>query len=250
MRPAILEVNKTLTWVIRLYNSSQLLVDADVSPSVAIRKNGIATGDAITLTKRSATTGIYDCSYNPTAEVSGDTFTVEETAIIGGVTYHNGWEFTVVNRSESNSAQLDDIEQKIDNADSKQDQILEKLSKPTVPTATKRKKATYALTLGDDYASTSPRGRVSFSVSNTLADLTGATSVEMDVTVGSTTIHTFANGVVVNPGAADQKVDFEVLGSVTSSWDALRTHEYDAHLTTAAGNAFEVECGSFIFDCS
>lgn len=105
-RPSILYIGGTLYWVIRLYDSDGALIDADSSPTVAIRKNGASTADAVTVTKRSATTGIYDCSYNPASEAEGDQFTVEESAVISSSTYTNSWGFTVraVERGTDNAA--------------------------------------------------------------------------------------------------------------------------------------------------
>ena len=94
-RPAALIKDETLYWVIRLYDSSNALVDADSTPTVAIRKNGAATADAVTVTKRTATTGIYDCAYNPASEIEGDQYTVEESATISATAYSNSWEFYV-----------------------------------------------------------------------------------------------------------------------------------------------------------
>jgi hypothetical protein len=102
MRPTILHVNGTLYWVIRTYNpDTSVLKDADSTPTVAVRKNGASTGDSVTVTKRSATTGIYDCSYNPASEVEGDEFVIEETATVTGTTtaqatYSQSWSFTVI----------------------------------------------------------------------------------------------------------------------------------------------------------
>ena len=96
MRPALLLKNNTLTWVIRIYNTSGALVDADSTPTVAVRKNGASTGDSVTPTKRSGTTGIYDCSYNPDGEVEGDQFTIEETATVSSTTTSWNWSFMVV----------------------------------------------------------------------------------------------------------------------------------------------------------
>ena len=101
MRPAILHVNGILYWVIRTYNpDTSVLKDADSTPTVAVRKNGAAVGDSVTITKRSATTGIYDCSYNPSGEVEGDEFVFEETATLTGTTtaqatYSWSWAITV-----------------------------------------------------------------------------------------------------------------------------------------------------------
>jgi len=91
MRPKSMLINSTLYWTIRLYTEAGILVDADSTPTVAIRKNGSGVGDSVTVTKRSATTGIYDCSWNPASEAEGDQFTIEETAVISAATYSNSW---------------------------------------------------------------------------------------------------------------------------------------------------------------
>ena len=101
-RPSVLHVGGILYWVIRTRNpDTQVLKNADSTPTVAVRKNGASVGDSVTVTKRSATTGIYDCSYNPAGEVEGDEFTIEESATVtgtttGSATYANSWEFTVI----------------------------------------------------------------------------------------------------------------------------------------------------------
>ncbi|MFN0197336.1 MAG: hypothetical protein ACKVT0_11375 [Planctomycetaceae bacterium] len=98
-RPTHLVRNKTLYWVMRLYDPADGVtpIDADSTPTVAIRKNGASTADVVTVTKRSATTGIYDCSYNPASEVEGDGFSVEEEATIDAVVYPNvPWQFSIV----------------------------------------------------------------------------------------------------------------------------------------------------------
>jgi hypothetical protein len=77
-RPEVLHVGSILYWVIRTYNISGVLIDADSDPTVAVRKNGASVGDSVTVIKRAATTGIYDCSYDPAGEVEGDSFTIEE----------------------------------------------------------------------------------------------------------------------------------------------------------------------------
>lgn len=123
-RPKILHVGGTLYWVIRTVNpDTQVLKDADSTPTVAVRKNGASVGDSVTVTKRSATTGIYDCSYNPAGEVEGDEFTIEESATVtgtttGSATYANSWEFSVIavergTDSAATSAQAVDIQSRI-----------------------------------------------------------------------------------------------------------------------------------------
>ena len=87
MRPTILHVGGVLYWTIQTRNpDTMVLKDADSTPTVAVRKNGASVGDSVTITKRSATTGLYDCSYNPAAEVEGDSFQFEESAAVTGTT--------------------------------------------------------------------------------------------------------------------------------------------------------------------
>jgi hypothetical protein len=91
MRPTTFKVDNTVYWTIRTYTDAGVLVDADSTPSVAVRKNGSSVADSVTVTKRAATTGIYDCSYNPAGEVEGDCFTIEETATVASQAYENAW---------------------------------------------------------------------------------------------------------------------------------------------------------------
>jgi hypothetical protein len=87
MRPTTFHVGGVVYWVLHTRNpDTMVLKDADSDPTVAVRKNGASVGDSVTVTKRSATTGIYDCSYNPASEVEGDSFTLEETATVTGTT--------------------------------------------------------------------------------------------------------------------------------------------------------------------
>ena len=86
-----------------------LLKDADATPTVIVRKNGGTSADSVTITKRSASDGKYDCSYNPSSEVEGDDFQFEERAQITGTTtaqqyYDNGFAVTVVH---SGAVELD-----------------------------------------------------------------------------------------------------------------------------------------------
>lgn len=96
-RPSTFLKDTSLVWVMRLYDPADgvTLIDADSTPTVAVRKNGSAVGDSVTVTKRAATTGIYDCSYNPASEVVGDQFTLEESTVIGGDTYENNFSVAV-----------------------------------------------------------------------------------------------------------------------------------------------------------
>ena len=96
-RPTSMKVDGTVYWVLTTYDTDGVLVDADSTPTVAVRKNGASVGDAVTVTKRSATTGIYDCSHAPSGEVDGDTFIYEESATISAVAYLNTWSLEVTN---------------------------------------------------------------------------------------------------------------------------------------------------------
>ena len=102
MRPAVFQVGGVVYWTLLTRNpDTGVLKDADSTPTVAVRKNGSSVGDSVTVTKRSATTGIYDCSYNPAGEVEGDSFTMEESAAVTGTTtssatYVFGWTIRTV----------------------------------------------------------------------------------------------------------------------------------------------------------
>lgn len=94
-RPTTLLKNGTLYWVLSVYDSSGVLVDADSTPSVTVRKNGAASAESVTVTKRGSSTGLYDCSMNPSLEAEGDTFHLEEELDISSVTYNNTWSVVV-----------------------------------------------------------------------------------------------------------------------------------------------------------
>jgi hypothetical protein len=87
MRPTRLYVGGVLYWTIQTRNPDTLVLkDADSDPTVAVLKNGASVADSVTVTKRSATTGLYDCLYNPAGEAANDTFQFEELATITGTT--------------------------------------------------------------------------------------------------------------------------------------------------------------------
>jgi hypothetical protein len=90
-----MKVDGTVYWTLMTYDADGILVDADSTPTVAVRKNNVSVGDAVTVIKRSATTGIYDCSHNPAGEAVGDTFTYEETVAISAQAYVNSWQVKV-----------------------------------------------------------------------------------------------------------------------------------------------------------
>ena len=103
-RPSGLIKDESLYWVVMLYDSANALVDADSTPTVAVRKNGAATADVVTITKRAATTGIYDCVYNPAGEAEGDQYTIEESATIATVVYENSWELFITDSMRGTDA--------------------------------------------------------------------------------------------------------------------------------------------------
>jgi hypothetical protein len=94
-RPTSMKVDGTVYWTLMTYDADGILVDADSTPTVAVRKNGASVADAVTVTKRSATTGIYDCSHNPAGEAEGDTFGYEESVAISSQAYLNPWSLEV-----------------------------------------------------------------------------------------------------------------------------------------------------------
>lgn len=95
-RPKTLHIGETAYWTMRVYDSAGALTDADSTPTVAVRRDGASTADSVTVTKRSATTGIYDCSYNPAAESEGEAFTMEESVTVSSTAYSASWEMTAV----------------------------------------------------------------------------------------------------------------------------------------------------------
>ena len=95
-RPATLKIGSTSYWTIMTYTDAGVLVDADSTPTVTVRKNGVANADIVTVVKRSATTGIYDAYYNPAGEAEGDCFTLEETATISTQAYQNAWNLEIL----------------------------------------------------------------------------------------------------------------------------------------------------------
>jgi len=112
MRPTRLYVGGTLYWTIQTRNPDTLVLkDADSTPTVSVRKNGTAVGDSVTVTKRTATTGLYDCSYNPAGEAANDSFQFEELATVTGTTtasaiYPNQFAVFVQGASELDSASV------------------------------------------------------------------------------------------------------------------------------------------------
>ncbi|MCP4780926.1 MAG: hypothetical protein GY877_09335, partial [Hyphomicrobium sp.] len=108
-RPATLKVGNTSYWTIMTYTSAGVLVDADSTPTVVVYKNGSLTADVVTVTKRSATTGIYDAYYNPASEAEGDCFTIQETATISSQAYVQSWNFEVLaaERGTDNASTFD-----------------------------------------------------------------------------------------------------------------------------------------------
>lgn len=90
-----MKVGGTVYWTLMTYDADGLLVNADSTPTVAVRKNGSSVADAVSVVKRSSTTGIYDCNHSPSGEVEGDCFGYEESVTINGDDYMNSWNLEV-----------------------------------------------------------------------------------------------------------------------------------------------------------
>jgi len=90
-RPTNFKVGNAIPWSIRVYTEAGLLVDADSNPVVTVRRDGVPSADVVTVTKRAATTGIYDCSYNPSSDFEGEMFEITETAMVSTEEFENAW---------------------------------------------------------------------------------------------------------------------------------------------------------------
>jgi len=95
-RPTNLHIDETLYWTICIYDISGLLQDADSTPTVGVLKNGTDTETSGTVVKRSATTGLYDCSYNPSGENEGDIYSFEENVYVNSGLYFNTFQTTIL----------------------------------------------------------------------------------------------------------------------------------------------------------
>lgn len=102
-RPATWFYNETLYWTLFVYDANGNLVNADSTPTVAVRVNGAGYAvTSVTITKRAATTGIYDCSFvanNSGVGAAYGLWQFEETATISGTDYVNGWNVHQVDNS-------------------------------------------------------------------------------------------------------------------------------------------------------
>jgi len=85
IRPTSFGVGETWTWNIRLRNVANAAVDADSTPTVTVYKNNSATGESVTVTKPSATTGWYQCSFDPAGEAEHDVYSFVENVTIASV---------------------------------------------------------------------------------------------------------------------------------------------------------------------
>lgn len=84
MRPGFFKKDTVWTWDIRLSNASGA-VNADSNPTITVYKGGVATGEFVTVTKPAATTGWYQCSFNPAGEEELDVYGFAENVTISGV---------------------------------------------------------------------------------------------------------------------------------------------------------------------
>ena len=102
-RPATWFYGETLYWTLFVYDANGNLVNADSTPTVAVRVNGASYAvTSVTITKRAATTGIYDCSFvanNSGVGAAYGLWQFEETATISGTDYVNGWNVHQVDNS-------------------------------------------------------------------------------------------------------------------------------------------------------
>jgi hypothetical protein len=85
IRPTSFGVGEAWTWNIRLRNLANAAVDADSTPTVTVYKNNSATGESVTVTKPSATTGWYQCSFDPAGEAEHDVYSFVENVTIASV---------------------------------------------------------------------------------------------------------------------------------------------------------------------
>lgn len=97
MRPTTSYIDQTLYWTIPVYTTSGTLRDADSSPfPTALARIGSASaGNGASITKRSATTGLYDCSY-VTSGIAGSVYSFDELIYVSGVAYNNSFSVTVI----------------------------------------------------------------------------------------------------------------------------------------------------------
>lgn len=93
-----------LRWVIATYDVDGLAVDADALPTAAMRFNGAASSQIPTITKRAATTGLYDASCAIDLPLTqGDIIEALVSVIIDGKTYQRVYEWAVVDRPSTNT---------------------------------------------------------------------------------------------------------------------------------------------------
>jgi hypothetical protein len=106
-RPTIIRPDKTLYWVLRVYDADGSLLAAgpDSTPTVTFRKNGGAQAGSPTVTLRS--TSIYDCSVAIAGLAADDVLTVAESVTIATVEYQNSWEVVVLPDHDARLAELD-----------------------------------------------------------------------------------------------------------------------------------------------
>ncbi len=95
-RPTLLTRGAFQYWTMMVYDTNGELVDADLLPVISVFKNGTLTADVVTITKRAATTGIYDCVYNPSGETMNDSYIIQESVVVGLTQYDQTWSFKVI----------------------------------------------------------------------------------------------------------------------------------------------------------
>ena len=115
--PTFLCDDVSLFWYLSIYGADGTAKDADSNPTINYRLDNDATlrSFGITVTKVSATTGLYKVQHNLAGlgNINDNTFIgYEESAVIDGVTYVNRWAGVV--RSVATKTQSMDIENKVD----------------------------------------------------------------------------------------------------------------------------------------
>lgn len=87
IRPTSFIKDSVWKWDIYLSNSAGASVNADSTPTVVVYNGSDPTGESVTVTKPSSTTGIYRCSFDPAGEAEGDIYGFSEFVVIASSVY-------------------------------------------------------------------------------------------------------------------------------------------------------------------
>jgi hypothetical protein len=236
MRPSRLYVGGILYWTIQTRNPDTLVLkDADSNPTVAVRKNGASVGDSVTVTKRSATTGLYDCSYNPAGEAANDTFQFEELATITGTTtaqaeYPNQFVVSVEGTAELDSGAVDDIAAPI---------LAALQGSSVVQVASPNVQGNLVLTQGDDYDGVAnPRAQWTVATDYTIGWTVRLTIRDTEDAVVYTTVGSVVSATVVAVTIA-APAGLEMTGC-PGQWQG----KFDVELTHSTGKKKTIALGT------